>query len=605
MIFLIPLAIFGYFGFFANIYVVSCFFLISTMQDFADVSSKVEEKDANEEEFAIVKKFLYKNSYVKSFQLLSISSFLTFLLYSIVFYLLGIYTALILPFFCLPLLSFTLMSIGVIFFEEESFNYRSSHFILLILELIAFASLSYFGIFLNIYLVSCFFLLNISSALPFQEKLFSDYEKSLLYKNSYVRTFRLLSISSFVTFLLYSIVFYLLGIYTALILPFFCLSQLFFAITAIGVIFFEEEPFNHNAALIFSSIVGLISILVYANVFGFLNYFTSPFSLSLYFLPVIFILGIYFNPFCTDEKGQTILFGTFKVPNWDKFLFAFVVQASFVVLLCFRDHPELLTLLFGIPTLPYIYGVILLMPLVYLHASLSEFVFTGLPLLIHRWLSSNDSEMMIKIGCCFLSVVLFALLHMGSFPFTLLGILHCFAITLPTSVTLLAITFYSGGVEYSLGLRYAITLLSLILFPGAISGSLVASVSLMQVCWAFLDAALKLAVPVLLVFFYEMTYYRRWAYGSNVIEKEARWAYGSNVIEKKAMKIYLDPFKYYCKKRNLKVIGAHGYQLFYDILTGLNISSENGWNVFYRQASLVFHPDMGGEEKHFKSLNGI
>ncbi|MBT4803443.1 MAG: hypothetical protein HON78_00385, partial [Legionellales bacterium] len=46
-------------------------------------------------------------------------------------------------------------------------------------------------------------------------------------------------------------------------------------------------------------------------------------------------------------------------------------------------------------------------------------------------------------------------------------------------------------------------------------------------------------------------------------------------------------------------------QLFYDILTGLNISSENGWNVFYRQASLVFHPDMGGEEKHFKSLNGI
>jgi len=182
---------------------------------------------------------------------------------------------------------------------------------------------------------------------------------------------------------------------------------------------------------------------------------------------------------------------------------------------------------------------------------------------------------MIKIGCCFLSVVLFALLHMGSFPFTLLGVLHCFASTLPYSVTLLAITFYSGGVEYSLGLRYAITLLSLILFPGAINSSLVASVSLMQICWDFLDAALTIAGPVLLVFFYEKTYYKPWAYGANVIEKEA-------------MKAYLIPVKDYFKENKLKIIIADGHQLF------------------YKAASIEFHPDKkGGYTKYFQSLNSI
>jgi len=354
---------------------------------------------------------------------------------------------------------------------------------------------------------------------------------------------------------------------------------------SIGVLFFEEKTFSHKASLLFSSIVSLISIVIlYAIEFGFFDYLALPFMANLAFICIMALLS---GLFVVDDKDQTILLGTFKLKNWGKFLFAFVVQASFVVLLCLWDHPELLTLLFGLPTLQYISRVILLVPLVYVYASVAEYLFTALPLLY-----SKESEMMIKIGCCFLSVILFGLPHMRFFPFTLLGILHCFACTLPTSVALLAIAFYSNGIEYSSGLRYAIILLSLILFPGSINGSLVASVSLMQICWAFLDAALRMVVPVLLVFFYEMTYYKGWAYGSNLIEKAA-------------MDAYLNPFKDCCKENKLKIIRADGLQLFYDILTGLNISSENGWNVFYRQASLVFHPDMGGEEKHFKSLNGI
>jgi hypothetical protein len=372
------------------------------------------------------------------------------------------------------------------------------------------------------------------------------------------------------------------GLSVSFLMMFFSFTQLIFTLMTIGVMFFEEKSFSHKALLLLSSIVSLIALVLYVNAFGLLDYLAFP---GMFKLACICICCIAFDFLAFDDKGQSILEGAFKLKNWDKFLFAFVVQASFLVFLCFWDHPELFTLLFGLPTLQYISCVILLVPLIYVENVLVEYLFTVLPLLCYK-----GSGMMMKIGCCFLSVLLFGLLQMESF--TLLGILHCFAITLPTSVTLLTITFYSGGVEYSLGLRYAITLLSLILFPGAISGSLVASVSLMQVCWAFLDASLNIAGPVLLVFFYEKTYCKRWVYGSNVIEKEA-------------MKIYLDPFKDYCKENKLKIIEADGHQLFYDILTGLNISSKDDWKVFYKQASLVFHPDKGGKEKYFKSLTGI
>ena len=446
------------------------------------------------------------------------------------------------------------------------------------IEAVAAFVLGYFGIFFNMYALACIFLLNVVFIYHSRSKQ-NYYPK---YKNKRVQNFNLAYEAS-KKVLMFLITFGdFFGLSVSFLMMFFSFTQLIFTLMTIGVMFFEEKSFSHKALLLLSSIVSLIALVLYVNAFGLLDYLAFP---GMFELACICICCIALDFLAFDDKGQSILEGAFKLKNWDKFLFAFVVQASFLVFLCFWDHPELLTLLFGLPTLQYISCVILLVPLIYVENVLIEYLFTVLPLL---W--SKGSGMMMKIGCCFLSVLLFGLLQMGSF--TLLGILHCFAITLPTSVTLLAITFYSGGVEYSLGLRYAITLLSLMLFPGAISGSLVASVSLMQVCWAFLDASLSISGPVLLVFFYEMTYYKGWAYGSNVIEKEA-------------MKIYLKPFKDYCKKSNLKVIGADGHQLFYDILTGLNISSENGWNVFYRQASLVFHPDKGGEEKHFKSLNGI
>ena len=462
------------------------------------------------------------------------------------------------------------------------------------IEAVAAFVLGYFGIILNMHVLAFIFLLNVDFIYHSRSKQ-NYYPK---YKNKRVQNFNLAYEAS--KKVLIFLIFFgeVFGLSVSFLILFFSFTRLIFTLMTVGVMFFEEKSFSHKAFLLLSSIVSLISLVLYVNAFGLLDYLAFP---GMFELACICICCIAFDFLAFDDKGQSILEGAFKLKNWDKFLFAFVVQASFLVFLCFWGHPELFTLLFGLPTLQYISCVILLVPLIYVENVLIEYLFTVLPLL---W--SKGSGMMMKIGCCFLSVLLFGLLQMGSF--TLLGILHCFAITLPTSVTLLTITFYSGGVEYSLGLRYAIALLSLILFPGAISGSLVASVSLMQVCWAFLDASLSISGPVLLVFFYEMTYYKGWAYGSNVIEKEAiykGWAYGSNVIEKEAMKIYLNPFKDYCKKSNLKVIGAHGYQLFYDILTGLNISSENGWNVFYRQASLVFHPDQGGEGEHFKSLNGI
>jgi len=197
-----------------------------------------------------------------------------------------------------------------------------------------------FGCTLNIYVVLGLFLVDVLWGAVNSSEFFSK-----------------LSASSLLNFTSWSINFYSFGLYTALLLPLFYFTLLCFSIESIGVIFFLERYDADKLYFYFLRMFVLCSFLVYANTFGFLNYFTSPFSLSLYFLPVIIILGLIFNPFNVDEKGRKILFGAFKVENWNKFLFAFVVQASFVVLLWIINHPELITLLFGIPTLPYIYGV--------------------------------------------------------------------------------------------------------------------------------------------------------------------------------------------------------------------------------------------------------
>jgi len=284
-----------------------------------------------------------------------------------------------------------------------------------------------------------------------------------------------------------------------LLIPFASVHAALFILRTIHQLSDKDLSFNHKASSVFVSLMLISAIVLYANLFSVTAYLASPVMMVIPSFLFLSPMPGFLNVDDDSFLGETILLGTFKLENWHKFFFAFLVQFVFVICLVMWSKPALILCMFAWPSIQYAACVFLLVPFVFVQTSFEEINFRAVPLLIAR-----DKGLMTKIVCCVVFSLLFALGHLPYFPPNLLGFIHCLAVFLPWSIATLVITFYSNGTEYSSGFHYGNNLCLFLLFTfDPINASLAASVPLSQICLDFLKESVQLLVPVVFILVYE------------------------------------------------------------------------------------------------------